>query len=324
MSDIKKIQAPIKEEMKKFSSMFRSYTKSKIYLLNIITRYIVKTKGKQMRPMFVFLSAKLFGAINQSSYHAATLIELMHSATLIHDDVVDEAYERRGFFSINALWKNKIAVLIGDHLLAKGLLLAVKNEEYNLLSIISETVEEMSEGELLQIEKTRKLNITEADYFEIIRKKTATLIAACTSAGASSNGASTEMIIKMKTFGEFVGISFQIRDDIFDYQNNNKTGKPARNDIKEKKMTLPLIHVLNKVSASEKKKILRVIKKQRQNNIKVEGIVDYVNKHGGIKYATEKMIEYRDKALDILDDFEQSPVRESLKELVKFSASRNK
>ena len=259
MNQIEKIKFPIKEDMKIFSSVFSTYTSSKVPLLHIITKYILKTKGKQIRPMFVFLSAKLFGEINQSTHSAATLIELMHTATLVHDDVVDEAYERRGFFSINALWRNKFAVLFGDYLLSKGLIHAIKNKEYELLKITSEAVEEMSEGELLQLEKARKLNITEKDYFEIIRKKTATLIAACTAAGACSAGASEDNIDKMKSFGEYAGIVFQIRDDIFDYQKSRAIGKPTGNDIKEKKMTLPLIYVLNSVSGKEKRKIIRKI-----------------------------------------------------------------
>jgi len=322
MKQIDIIKSPIKEEMKKFSSLFGSYTSSKVPLLHIITKYILKTKGKQIRPMFIFLSAKLNGNITESTYSAATLIELMHTATLVHDDVVDEAYERRGLFSINALWRNKIAVLIGDYLLSKGLLHAVKNKEYELLRITSEAVEEMSEGELLQLEKARKLNVDEKDYFEIIRKKTATLIAACTAAGACSAGASEETILKLKTFGEYVGIVFQIRDDIFDYQKSIKIGKPTGNDIKEKKMTLPLIYVLNNVSSAERKKIISIIKKRYQDNNKVEGIVELVRNYGGLKYAEEKMNEYRDKAIEILAEFEDSPAKFSLSELVKYSASR--
>lgn len=324
MRQIEKIKSPIKEEMKKFSSVFSSYTSSKVPLLHLITKYIIRRKGKQIRPMFVFLSARLFGEINESTYSAATLIELMHTATLVHDDVVDEAYERRGFFSINALWRNKIAVLIGDYLLSKGLLLAIRNREYELLRITSEAVEEMSEGELLQMEKARKLNVTEKDYFEIIRKKTAALIAACTAAGASSAGASEDMVLKMKTFGEYVGIVFQIRDDIFDYQRSKNIGKPTGNDIKEKKMTLPLIYVLNNVSSKERKNTMAVIKKRYQDNNKVEGIVDLVHKYGGIKYAEEKMHEYRDKALEILSEFEEDTAKTALSELVKYTISRKK
>lgn len=324
MSEINNIREPIKEELKKFSIIFRSYIKSKVSLLDIITRYIIKRKGKQIRPMFVFLSAKLFGEINDSTYTAASLIELMHTATLVHDDVVDESYERRGIFSINALWKNKIAVLIGDYLLAKGLLLAVNNEEWDLMKITSEAVEEMSEGELIQIEKARKLNISEKNYFEIIRKKTASLIAACTAVGASSAGADGKIISKMKLMGENAGIAFQIRDDIFDYEKTNNIGKPLRNDIKEKKMTLPLIYVLNNISASEKKKIISIIKKNKKDNNKIEGIVDFVTKHGGIDYATSRMNEYRDKALKILNEFDEGPVKTALGDLIKYTVSRKK
>jgi octaprenyl-diphosphate synthase len=275
-----------------------------------------------MRPAFVFLSAKLHGETNRSSHTAAAMIELLHTATLIHDDVVDEAYERRGFFSINALWKNKIAVLTGDFLLAKGLLLAVEEKEFDLLKIVSDSVQEMSEGELLQIEKSRKLNITEEVYFEIIRKKTATLISSCCGAGAKSAGADDKTVERMMLFGKYVGIAFQIKDDIFDYQSKNLIGKPTGNDIKEKKLTLPLIHVLNNVSSSDKKKYLRIINRHNNNSKKVKEVIDFVTKNGGIDYSHTKMIEYKQKALDILSEFPDSKAKQSLSELVEYTTER--
>ncbi len=260
MSEIKDIKAFIKPEMEKFEPFFKKAVKSNVPLLDIVMNYIIRRKGKQMRPMFVFLSAKLFGDVTESSYTAAALIELLHTATLIHDDVVDNSNKRRGFFSVNALWRSKIAVLAGDFLLSKGLLLAVEKKEFKLLEIVSEAVKEMAEGELLQIEKSRKLDITEKTYFEIIYKKTATLIASCTAAGASSGNADKEQIEKLKQFGKYAGITFQIKDDLFDYQKNNSTGKPAGNDIQEKKMTLPIIFALKNSDKKEKRKILSLIK----------------------------------------------------------------
>jgi octaprenyl-diphosphate synthase len=256
MSAIKEIRAPIETEMKRFSVYFNTIMKSKMPLLSIITNYILRRKGKQLRPMFVFLTAKLSGKINESSFTAAALIELLHTATLVHDDVVDESLERRGIFSINALWKSKVAVLLGDYMLAKGLLLSVKNKEYEILEIVSSAVKDMSEGELLQIQKSRKLNITEDEYFEIIRKKTAALIAACCASGTKSVTAEPEAISKMKEFGEYIGIAFQIRDDMFDYEKNGLLGKPTGNDIKEKKLTLPLIHALKNTNPAQRRKIL--------------------------------------------------------------------
>ena len=324
MSSIDKITASISEEMQKFEPYFRNMMKSKVPLLSIITNYIIRRKGKQMRPMFVFLSAKLNGEINHSSYNAAALIELLHTATLIHDDVVDEAYERRNFFSINALWKNKIAVLTGDFLLAKGLMLSIEEKEFDLLKIVSDSVKEMSEGELLQIEKSRKLNITEEVYFEIIRKKTATLISSCCAAGAKSVGVSDDIVEKMKLFGNYVGIAFQIKDDIFDYQSKNLIGKPTGNDIKEKKLTLPLIYVLDNASNSDRKKYLSIVKRHNNNSEKVKEVIDFVVENGGLDYSQKKMMEYIQKAMNILSDFPESAAKKSLSDLVIYTSERKK
>ncbi len=324
MSEIKKIKALVKPEMKEFNMFFKEAVKTKVPLLDIVMNYIIRRKGKQMRPMFVFLTAILFGEVNKSTYTAATLIELMHTATLIHDDVVDNSDKRRGFFSINALWKSKIAVLTGDFLLSKGLLLAINNKEYQLLEIVSEAVKEIAEGELLQIEKSRKLDITEETYFEIIYKKTATLIASCTAAGAKSANANDEDIQKLKEFGKYAGIAFQIKDDLFDYQKTNLTGKPTGNDIKEKKMTLPLIYALNNSNNSEKKKILKIIRKYNSNNDKVKEIIDFVKNKGGMDYSEKKMNEYKDKAIQVLDKYPDSTAKTALIDLVKYIAVRKK
>jgi octaprenyl-diphosphate synthase len=325
MSDIDKIQNSIKEEMERFEPFFRSSMQTKVPLLNIIMNYILRRKGKQMRPMFVFLSAKMIKeSVGDSTYTAASLIELLHTATLIHDDVVDEAYERRGFFSINALWKSKISVLVGDYLLSKGLLLAVEKNEYELLKIVSVAVREMSEGELLQIQKSRKLNITEDIYFEIIRKKTAALIAACAACGAKSSGADDETVEKMRLFGEYVGIAFQIKDDLLDYQNNGLIGKPSGNDLKEKKLTLPIIYALERTSVVERKRIISEIKRNHKNKYKVQAIIDFAIKNGGLEYTQQKMNEYRDKALTILNEFSDNPSKKSLVELVNYVVSRKK
>jgi len=324
MSSLKSIKAPIEKEIKEFEKVFRDSMRSKVPLLNIITNYILKRKGKQIRPIFVFLSAKLHGEITESTYNAATLVELMHTATLVHDDVVDESYQRRGFFSINALWKNKISVLIGDYLLSKGLLLAVHNGEFDTLRIISDAVREMAEGELLQIEKARNLKTTEDVYFDIIRKKTATLLAACTAAGTKSVNADEQTVEKMHLFGEYVGIAFQIKDDLFDYQSNNKTGKPSGNDIQEKKMTLPLIYSLNNSNGNTRRSIKRIISRHNNNSKKVQEIIDFVHQSGGIQYAEEKMKEYQNKALNLLSEFPENEARNSLHELVRFVIERKK
>ncbi len=324
MSLLDKIQKPIESEMKSFVPYFKESMKSKVPLLSIITNYILRGKGKQMRPMFVFLSAKLCGEITKSTYNAAVMIEMLHTATLIHDDVVDNSDERRGFFSVKALWRSKIAVLVGDYMLGKGMLLAVENEEYSLLKIISNAVREMSEGELLQIEKARRLDIDESIYFEIIRKKTAVLIASCTEIGAKSVNASNEQVEKMRLFGEYVGIAFQIRDDIFDYQKTNVIGKPTGNDIQEKKMTLPIIYAINNAPLSEKRQVLRAINNYKKDSKTVENIIKFVVEKGGIDYAQKVMLAYHAKAMDILATFADSQAKTSLVELLNYTVSRKK
>jgi octaprenyl-diphosphate synthase len=325
MSAVDKIKAPIKEEMEVFEPFFKKSMQTKVSLLNVIMNYILHRKGKQMRPMFVFLSSKMIkNQVEDATYTAAALIELLHTATLIHDDVVDEAYERRGFFSVNALWKSKISVLVGDYLLSKGLLLAVDNNEFELLKIVSVAVKEMSEGELLQIQQSRKLKITEDIYYDIIRKKTAALIAACTACGAKSAGGDDELVEKMRMFGEHVGMAFQIKDDLLDYQNNGNIGKPSGNDIKEKKLTLPIIHVLKNASASDQKRILSIIKKHNKNKKKVQEVIDFVIDKGGLDYTTQIMHEYCEKALDLLKDIPESESKESLIELVNYVVIRKK
>lgn len=323
MSIPSKIKAPIELEMKRFESYFKTQLNSSIPLLTIITNYVLRRKGKQMRPMLVFLSAKLNGEISEASYTAASLIELLHTATLIHDDVVDETYQRRGFFSINALWRSKIAVLVGDYFLSIGLINALKTKQIGVLEVVSDAVREMSEGELLQIEKSRRLNITENVYYDVIRKKTATLIAACTKAGAYSVGADDEHLQKMHLFGEYLGMAFQIRDDLLDYEKTNFAGKPTGNDLKEKKITLPLIYVLNHMSPSERRSILRTIQRHHKKERKIAPIMHMVKERGGIVYARQKMGEYRDKALEILDSYPEGETREALRELVFFTINRN-
>jgi octaprenyl-diphosphate synthase len=308
-------------ELELFEKHFKDAVKSRVSLLDRIMQYIVKRKGKQMRPMFVLLSAKLHGEINDSSYRAASLVELLHTATLVHDDVVDEAFERRGFFSINALWKNKIAVLVGDYLLSKGLLLSLENKDFTILTILSNAVKNMSEGELLQMEKTRNLNFDESVYYEIINGKTASLLASSCAAGASSVSNDPALIEQMRAFGENVGMAFQIKDDLFDY-GEAKVGKPTGNDIKEKKLTLPLIHILQKVTPALKKKIIYIVKNNNNDKDKVKFVIDNVVSNGGIEYATEKMIEYRDKALTILHSFPNSSCRDALEELVRYTTDR--
>jgi len=324
MDKLKEIQAPVSKHIKAFEKGFKASMKSKVPLLNIVTRYILKRKGKQMRPLFVLLSAEICGGINESSYHAASLIELLHTATLVHDDVVDDSNFRRGFFSVNALWKNKIAVLVGDYLLARGLQIALNNEEYKLLKTVSVATREMSEGELLQIEKARKLDITEEIYFEIIRKKTASLIAACCAAGAVSSSAENEIVDRMHAFGEYVGIAFQIKDDLFDYEINKTTGKPNGVDIKEKKITLPLIYMLLNISKSDKRKVINTIKNHNQDPARVADLMKRVNESGGIEYSRKMMKEYTEKALNVLDEFPDSESRQSLKKLVLFTTEREK
>jgi octaprenyl-diphosphate synthase len=324
MSKLNSIKEPIREEMRDFEPYFKASMKSKVPLLDIITNYIYRTKGKQMRPMFVFLSAKIHGEINESTFNAATFIELLHTATLIHDDVVDESYERRGFFSVNALWKSKIAVLVGDYLLSKGMLLAIERNEFELLKIVSSAVREMSEGELMQIEKARKLNILETDYFEIIRKKTATLIAACTASGTKSVTKDENIVEKMRQFGEYIGIAFQLKDDLFDYLPQGLIGKPTGNDIKEKKITLPLIHVIKNSSDSDRKYIFNIVRNHHKNSKKVTELIDFVNKKGGLDYTEAKMNEYKERALQILQELPPTPARQSLIDLVHYTTSRDK
>jgi len=311
----------IGKELELFEMHFKEAVKSRVSLLDRIMQYIVKRKGKQMRPMFVLLSAKLNGEINDASYRAASLVELLHTATLVHDDVVDDALERRGFFSINALWKNKIAVLVGDYLLSKGLLLSLENKDFETLTILSDAVKKMSEGELLQMEKTRNLNFDESVYYEIIYGKTASLLASSCAAGASSVTKDPEQVQKMKDFGEYVGMAFQIKDDLFVY-GDELIGKPTGNDIKEKKLTLPLIHILQKCSPALKKEIIYIVKNNNNDKRKVKFVIDHVKALGGIEYAHAKMIEYRDKALVVLNSFPPSMTRDALEELVRYTTDR--
>jgi octaprenyl-diphosphate synthase len=324
MSALDKIKEPINEELREFEKSFTQNMKSKIPLLNIVINYILRRKGKQMRPILVFLSAKVTGSVTPSTYVAASLIEMLHTATLIHDDVVDESYERRGFFSINALWKTKMAVLIGDYLLSQGLLLSINNQEFDLLRIVSNAVKEMIEGELLQIQQSRKLSITEEQYFNIIRKKTATLISACAACGAKSVQAPDNVVEQMKQFGENLGIAFQIKDDLLDYQIETYTGKPSGNDLKEKKITLPLIFALQNAGHQDRKRILSLINKGKASSVELEEVIHFITKLGGIEYADQKMNEYRDSSLKILDTFPQNPSRQSLREFAFFTTNRNK
>ncbi len=318
MNLTKKILA---EELKQFEVHFRDAVKSRVALLDRIMQYIVKRKGKQLRPMFVLLSAKLGGPINDTSYRAASLVELLHTATLVHDDVVDDAMERRGYFSINALWKNKIAVLVGDYLLSKGLLLSLNNKDFKVLQILSTAVKEMSEGELLQMEKSRKLNLDEGVYYEIIKGKTASLLASSCAAGASSTFEDDILIEKIRLFGEKTGMAFQIKDDLFDYGNAD-IGKPIGNDIQEKKLTLPLIYTLNNCDAATKRKLIYIIKNENTSKAKVQIVINTVKETGGIDYATNKMLAYRDEALALLYEFPQSDVRDALEELVRYTTDR--
>ena len=319
------IKEPIREEMELFEQKFRNSMSSKVALLNRITYYIVNRKGKQMRPMFVFLVAKMLSddsKVSERTYRGASVIELIHTATLVHDDVVDDSNKRRGFFSINALWKNKIAVLIGDYLLSKGLLLSIDNGDFDLLRIISVAVREMSEGELLQIEKARRLDIVEDVYYEIIRQKTATLIAACCAMGACSvQPEQPELIEKMRLFGEYIGMAFQIKDDLFDY-TEDAIGKPTGIDIKEQKMTLPLIYVLNTCTEKEKQWLINSVKKYNKDKKRVKEVIAFVKTHNGLEYATAKMKEFQQKALNILNDFPASSYKEALTLMVNYVIDR--
>lgn len=322
MLSLNEIKKPIEKEMNLFEKKFHDSMRSNVSLLDKIMHYIVKRKGKQMRPMFVFFSAGIAGGINESTYTGASLIELLHTATLVHDDVVDDSNLRRGFFSINALWKNKIAVLVGDYLLSKGLLMSVQRKEFDLLEIVSNAVREMSEGELLQIEKARKLDIDESVYYEIIRQKTASLIASCCAVGSASAKADKDTIDRMRQFGENVGIAFQIKDDLFDYEKNLKTGKPSGIDIKESKMTLPLIFSLSKAGSADKRRIINIIKNENTNEKKVAEVIAFVNSTGGIDYAKERMIDFQEKSFQLISAFPDSPFKKSLIDLVRFTTER--
>jgi octaprenyl-diphosphate synthase len=324
MSILTEIRKPVEKEMDEFESYFNRTMRSDIPLLKIILNYVLRRKGKQMRPLLVFLTARLNGEIAEPTYVAATCIELLHTASLVHDDVVDDAQERRGSLSINALWNSKIAVLLGDYLLSAGMHICVEKSRYEMLEIISEAVKSMAEGELLQIQKSRKLNIKEEDYYKIIISKTAALIAACTATGARSVTEDPDTIQLMKDFGENIGIAFQIRDDILDYESNGFTGKTVGNDIKERKITLPLIHYLELASSSQKRKILSIVKSRKKTREEISEVIKCVSSTGGLEYAETKMNQYRDKALAILDSYPASDVKVSLQQFVNYTTSRNK
>jgi octaprenyl-diphosphate synthase len=323
MSGLASIKRPVEKEMAEFEAYFSRTLRSEVPLLKIILNYIFRRKGKQMRPLLVFLSARLNGTITEATYVAATMIELLHTASLVHDDVVDDASERRGALSINALWNSKIAVLVGDYMLSQGLLISVEKGRYDMLEIVSESVKSMSQGELLQIQKARKQDIKEEDYFRIISAKTAALLAACTACGAVSVTSDQEVIQLMKDLGENIGIAFQIRDDLLDYEGSGLTGKAAGNDIKERKITLPLIHALGNSPGAEKKRILFIVKKKKKTKAEISQVIKYVAENGGMQYAETRMNQYRDKALAILDSYPDSDVKESLREFVFYTTSRN-
>jgi octaprenyl-diphosphate synthase len=324
MTALTKIKKPVEKEMAEFEAYFSKTMRGEIPLLNIILNYIIRRKGKQMRPLLVFLTAKLNGQISESTFVAATFIELLHTASLVHDDVVDDAHERRGALSINALWNSKIAVLVGDYLLSKGMLISVEKNRFDMLEIVSEAVKSMSEGELLQLQKSRKLNITEEDYFKIIISKTAALLSACTACGAKSVSNDPDTIQLMRDFGENIGIAFQIRDDLLDYEGTGLTGKAVGNDIKEKKITLPLIHALEQSTNSKKRHILSIFKNKKKSRDEINEVIVFVSDNGGMEYAELKMNQYRDKALAILDVYPDSDVKESLREFVQYTTSRKK
>jgi octaprenyl-diphosphate synthase len=324
MSVLDKIKKPVEKEMDEFEVYFSRTMRSDIPLLNIILNYILRRKGKQMRPLLVFLTARLNGVISEPAYVAATFIELLHTASLVHDDVVDDASERRGALSINALWNSKIAVLVGDYLLSKGMLISVEKNRFDMLEIVSEAVKSMSEGELLQLQKSRKLNITEEDYFRIILSKTAALISACTACGARSVTDNPETIQLMKEFGENIGIAFQIRDDLLDYESTGLTGKAPGNDIKERKITLPLIYALEQGSYSRKRHILGIVKNRKKSKSEIAEVISFVSEYGGMEYAEIKMNQYRDKAFAILDSYPDSEIKTSLKDFVFYTTARKK
>ncbi|WP_018674899.1 polyprenyl synthetase family protein [Riemerella columbina] len=319
---VEEIRKPINEEMKLFEQKFYESMQSKVPLLDKVTRFIVTTKGKQMRPMFVFLCAQLIGSVNEKTYRGASMIELIHTATLVHDDVVDESFKRRNFFSINALWKNKIAVLVGDYLLSKSVLLSTDHQDFDLLAVISNTIREMSEGELLQLEKARKLDITEEVYYEIIRQKTATLIAACCQIGVLSNNADAETVEKMKTFGTLTGMAFQIKDDLFDYLSNNVIGKPIGIDIKEQKMTLPLIYTLKNANEKDRKYYFNTIKRYNNDSKRVKELIQFVKQSGGLDYAIGVMKDFQHKAQQILEEFPESKAKQSLRLMLDYVIER--
>lgn len=323
MLSVKEMMEPIDSEMTEFEARFRQTMKSKVPLLDKITHYIIRRKGKQMRPMFIFLSAKMLGEVNDKTYDAASLVELLHTATLVHDDVVDDANERRGFFSVNALWKNKIAVLVGDYMLSKVLLLSIEKNNMRLLEVVARAVREMSEGELLQIEKARKMDITEEVYFEVIRQKTASLISTCCEAGAISVDRE-DMSARMQKFGELVGLAFQIKDDIFDYGTSGNVGKPTGLDIRERKMTLPLIYALNNCSNEVRKELINIVKNHNEDHKKVKRAVELVIAAGGIQYAHNKMMQLKDEALELLTDIPDSPSKRAIIGMVEYTTTREK
>lgn len=318
------IKKPVQKEMAEFEAYFGKTMHSNIPLLNIILNYILRRKGKQMRPLLVFLTAKLNGEIGEPTFVAATFIELLHTASIVHDDVVDDANERRGALSINALWNSKIAVLVGDYMLSKGMLISVEKNRFDMLEIVSGAVKSMSEGELLQLQKSRKLNITEADYFKIIISKTAALLSACTACGARSVTDDIEKIRLMKDFGEKIGIAFQIKDDLLDYEGNGLTGKTVGNDIKEKKITLPLIHALEQTTKLKRRHILGIVKNKKKTKSDINEVISFVSENGGMDYANLMMNKYRDEALSILDSFPDSDVKNSLGQFVNYTTSRKK
>ena len=323
MMSVKEIMAPVSDEMQDFEARFRKSMESQVPLLDKVTHYVVRRKGKQMRPLFIFLTAKMLGKINDKTYDAATLVELLHTATLVHDDVVDDANERRGFFSVNALWKNKIAVLVGDYMLSKVLLLSIERDNTDLLEVVARAVREMSEGELLQIEKARRLDITEDIYFDVIRQKTASLIATSCEAAALSVDRS-DIRENIRLFGEYIGIAFQLKDDIFDYGEPGNIGKPTGLDIRERKMTLPLIHAINIVPEEVKSELINIVKNHNENPKKVKRAVNLVIEHGGIDYTHNKMLEYKEKALELLKDIPESDAKTAIKGLVEYTTTRKK
>lgn len=324
MSTISKIKEPIAQDLKDFEPYFKKSLQSDIPLLATILNFLYRTKGKQLRPIFVFLSAKLHGETTEFTKLAACSVELLHTATLVHDDVVDESYERRGSFSVKALWKNKLAVLVGDYILAKGLLLQLENKKYNFLHLISRAVQDMSEGEILQMKKSRKLDIDDETYFEIIRKKTASLIATSMAIGTASTTENEELVEKMYKIGQDAGIAFQIKDDIFDYQSKGVIGKPIGNDIKEKKITLPLLHVLNTAEPGERKRILRLVKRKNKNSRVVQELIQLVIDRGGLDYAEKRMNEFKNKAIEALNSFPDNEARTSLIDLMEYITTRKK